>query len=66
VAGRVTLLAVAADNRLWQRDLTGDTWGDWFRRPDFATDEIQGSPAAEPGSLVLRGVDGRLHRTTSG
>jgi alpha-galactosidase len=67
--GRVYLFAVAADNRLWQRNFVDGAWGGWFRRAEFATDEIQGAVGAEPGadgsaSIVLRGVDGHIHRTT--
>ncbi|WP_436531932.1 glycoside hydrolase family 27 protein [Actinoplanes sp. HUAS TT8] len=67
--GRIYLFAVAADNRLWQRNFVDGAWGGWFQRPEFATDEIQGAIGAEPGpggsaTIVLRGVDGHIHRTT--
>ncbi|WP_307872498.1 glycoside hydrolase family 27 protein [Paractinoplanes ovalisporus] len=68
-AGRVYAFAVAADNRLWQRNFVDGAWEGWFQRPEFATDEIQGTVGAEAGAdgsavIVLRGVDGRIHRTT--
>lgn len=68
-SGRIYLFAVAADNRLWQRNFVDGEWGGWFQRSEFATGEIQGALGAEPGpdgsaSLVLRGVDGHAHRTT--
>jgi alpha-galactosidase len=68
-AGRIYLFAVAADNRLWQRNFVDGAWGGWFQRGEFATDEIQGQVGAEPGPdgsavVVLRGVDGRIHRTS--
>jgi alpha-galactosidase len=68
-AGRIYLFAVAADNRLWQRNFVDGAWGGWFQRGEFATDEIQGPIGAEPGPdgsavVVLRGVDGRIHRTS--
>nr|WP_296071435.1 glycoside hydrolase family 27 protein [uncultured Actinoplanes sp.] len=68
-SGRLYLFAVAADNRLWQRNFVDGAWGGWFQRGEFATDEIQGAVGAEPGPsgsavIVLRGVDGHLHRTT--
>ena len=68
-AGRIYLFAVAADNRLWQRNFVDGAWGGWFPRSEFATGEIQGAIGAEPGpdgsaSVVLLGVDGRVHRTT--
>ncbi|WP_240670173.1 glycoside hydrolase family 27 protein [Actinoplanes solisilvae] len=66
--GRVYLFAVAADNRLWQRNFVDGAWGGWFQRSEFATDEIQGPLGTEPGPngsavIVLRGVDGHIHRT---
>ena len=68
-AGRVYLFAVAADNRLWQRNFVDGGWGGWFQRGEFATDEIQGPIGTEPGPdgsavVVLRGIDGHVHRTT--
>jgi alpha-galactosidase len=68
-SGRVYLFAVAADNRLWQRNFVDGAWGGWFQRPEFATDEIQGAVGTSPGAdgsavVVLRGVDGHIHRTT--
>lgn len=67
--GRLYLFAVAADNRLWQRNFVDGAWGGWFQRSEFATDEIQGPVGAEPAadghvSIVLRGIDGHIHRTT--
>ncbi|WP_312034273.1 glycoside hydrolase family 27 protein [Actinoplanes sp. TBRC 11911] len=68
-SGRVYMFAVAADNRLWQRNYVDGAWGGWFQRGEFATDEIQGAVAAEPEAdghvtVVLRGIDGHLHRTS--
>ena len=67
--GRIYLFAVAADDRLWQRNFVDGAWGGWFQRGEFATDEIQGALGAEPGPggsavVVLRGIDGRVHRTS--
>ncbi|GLY98858.1 glycoside hydrolase family 27 protein [Actinoplanes sp. NBRC 103695] len=67
--GRIYLFAVAADRRLWQNNHVGGAWGGWFPRSEFATDEIQGPVGAEPGvsgsaTLVLRGIDNHIHRTT--
>ncbi|WP_433363128.1 glycoside hydrolase family 27 protein [Actinoplanes sp. CA-142083] len=68
-SGRVYMFAVAADNRLWQRNFVDGAWGGWFQRGEFATGEIEGPVGAEPGPngsavVVLRGVDGRIHRTS--
>ncbi|MEK8108341.1 hypothetical protein NKG94_31800 [Micromonospora sp. M12] len=40
-SGRVYLFALAADNRLWQRNLADGAWGGWFRRGEFATDAFR-------------------------
>ncbi|PWR09253.1 alpha-galactosidase [Micromonospora acroterricola] len=66
-AGRVYLFALAADNRLWQRNLVDGTWGGWFRRGEFATDAFRGAPGAAAGAdgsawLAVRGVDDRVHQ----
>jgi alpha-galactosidase len=68
-SGRVYMFAVAADNRLWQRNFVDGEWGGWFQRTEFATDEIQGPVGAEPSadghvSIVLRGIDGHIHGTS--
>lgn len=67
--GRLYLFAVAADDRLWQRNFVDGAWGGWFQRGEFATGEIQGAIGAEAGPggsaiIVLRGADGHLHRTS--
>jgi alpha-galactosidase len=68
-AGRIYMFAVAADNRLWQRNFVDGGWGGWFQRPEFATDEIQGAVGGDAGPggsalIALRGVDGHVHSTT--
>jgi len=66
-SGRVYLFALAADNRLWQRNLADGAWGGWFRRGEFATDAFRGAPGAAAGAngsawLAVRGVDDRVHQ----
>ncbi|MEU7943618.1 glycoside hydrolase family 27 protein [Micromonospora taraxaci] len=66
-SGRVYLFSLAADNRLWQRNLTDGAWGGWFQRGEFATDAFRGAPGAAAGAngsawLAVRGVDNRVHQ----
>jgi alpha-galactosidase len=68
-SGRIYMFAVAADNRLWQRNFVDGAWGGWFQRPEFASFEVQGAVGAEAGpdgsaAIVLRGIDGHVHSTT--
>ena len=65
--GRVYLFAVAADNRLWQRNYVDGAWGGWFQRGEFSADAIQGAVGAAAGAngsawLAVRGVDHHVHR----
>jgi alpha-galactosidase len=65
-SGRVYLFALAADNRLWQRNYVDGGWGGWFRRDEFSTDAFQGAVGVEAGPngsarVAVRGVDGHVH-----
>jgi alpha-galactosidase len=66
-SGRVYLFALAADNRLWQRNYVDGAWGGWFQRGEFSTDAFQGAVGAAAGDngsawVAVRGVDNRIHR----
>jgi alpha-galactosidase len=65
-SGRVYLFALAADNRLWQRNYADGGWGGWFRRDEFSTGAFQGAVGAEAGPngsarVAVRGVDDHVH-----
>ncbi|RKR92341.1 alpha-galactosidase [Micromonospora pisi] len=66
-SGRVYLFALAADNKLWQRNFADGGWGGWFGRGEFATDAFRGAVGAAAGAngsvwAAVRGVDGRVHQ----
>jgi alpha-galactosidase len=66
-AGRVYLFALAADNRLWQRNYVDGGWGGWFQRSEFTTDAFHGAVGTAPGAngsalIAVTGVDGHVHR----
>jgi alpha-galactosidase len=65
-AGRVYLFALAADNRLWQRNFVDGSWGGWFQRGELRTDAFTGAVGGTgtgDGHVVIaiRGVDGHVH-----
>ena len=66
-SGRVYLFALAADNRLWQRNYVDGAWGGWFQRGEFSTDAFQGAVGAAAGDngsawIAVRGIDDHIHR----
>jgi alpha-galactosidase len=67
-SGRIYLFALAADNRLWQRNEVDGSWGGWFQRGEYPTAAFQGAVGAAPGDngsawLVVRGVDNHIHES---
>jgi alpha-galactosidase len=65
--GRIYLFALAADNRLWQRNYVDGGWGGWFQRTEFATDAFHGAVGAAAGAngsawIAVTGTDHRVHR----
>ncbi len=66
-SGRVYLFALAADNKLWQRNFVDDVWGGWFQRGEYPTDAFHGAVGAAAGAngsawIAVRGVDDHVHQ----
>ena len=64
--GRVYLFARASDYTLWENNLTSGSWGGWFKRAEFTSDDYNGAFGAAAGDdgfawITYRGIDGHVH-----
>ncbi|HEX3782829.1 MAG TPA: hypothetical protein VHX38_24455 [Pseudonocardiaceae bacterium] len=66
--GRIYLFDRAGDYTLWQRNYTSGSWGDWFPRTEFVSDQFTGALGVAAGAngsawVAGRDQDGQIFQT---